>query len=77
MVVMKRASKGLDINRRHSGGLTGLDRHEKRLLMEIMRRLKIRYDEIIENPAMARHTTTVATIPYSIACHNLAPQAYK
>ena len=56
MVIMKRASKEIDINRRHSSALTGNERHMKKLLMEILERLQRQREEQIQvgNPAGLR-----------------------
>lgn len=56
MVIMKRAAKELDINRRHSGALSGNDRSRKKLLMRIFNLLMIQHGELVQigNLATAR-----------------------
>lgn len=48
MVILKRASKEIDINRRHSSALTGNERHLKKLLVEILKRLQLQRDDQIQ-----------------------------
>jgi hypothetical protein len=48
MVVMKRASKEIDVNRRHSSALTGNDRHTRKLLMEILEQLQLQRNDQIQ-----------------------------
>ena len=62
MVALKRAAKELDINRRHSGALTGIDRHVRKLLMAVLNGLRIQYEELQGNPMMASHIWRMAKI---------------
>ena len=76
MVIYKTNSKGLDINCRHSVALTGMDRHQKRVLVAIFLRVHDNYvGEIDENRrriglrfmrAITRQFMSVATIPRKI-----------
>jgi hypothetical protein len=45
MVIFKTNSKSLDINCRHSAALTGIDRHQKRVLMALFLRVHDNYVE--------------------------------
>jgi hypothetical protein len=69
MVIMKRASKELDINRRHSSALTGNERVMNKLLMEILERLQLQRDDqiLLGNPAGVRRIWRMTRI----RIHNL------
>jgi hypothetical protein len=49
MVIIKVDCKRLDINCRHSVALTGLDRHRKRVMMALFRRLERAHAEFVNN----------------------------
>lgn len=54
MVHLKRASKEIDINRRHSGAFTGNDRHTRRILWLVLERLRDEHEAALGNPGAAR-----------------------
>jgi hypothetical protein len=49
MVNVKRDTKSLDINVRHSLALTGLDRHQMRVIREVLHRLNVLHNTHLED----------------------------